>query len=775
MTMKFGTHPSETATSFLALLSAGAAAFALLTPSGALAQQAGQVAAQVDNGAVETVVVTASRRSESVQYVGGALTALTSSELSQMHAHSFADFANTVPGLSFEANSPTNNLIAIRGVASSTAELGSAVSLYLDDVPLGASTQFGVGFQSFNINLFDMERVEVLNGPQGTLYGANALGGAIKYVTAQPELGVYDAAVEVEGSSTAHGSYNDGLRVMANVPVLGDKVAIRVDGLQEYDSGYAQDPVFGRTDVGADRTYAGRVSLLADISPDIDVRLSVFTQNSAANGVDASLRDFNTHQPVLGTYSQAFAVAQPSDNSLTVYSAVFNWDLHWAKLTSVTGFQYNHGTYDSDVSFFYDTLFYLYAAYYGALPPSFEAPPLLTTPYNLFVDTNTKKVSQEIRIASPDNKNFEWVIGGFYDREVTDETVNLLDNATSNGLLPAPFSTYPFAGYLPSTYREFAGFADATYYFTDRIDLTLGLRYSSQHQFYQSYIYWLPIDGAPYGQLYPYGKPSDQSVVTYQINPRYRLTDDTMVYAKVSSGYRPGGPNFFPPPFPATFQSDTLWNYELGEKSTLLDGKLTADVDVYDIEWQGIQTTENVLGINQLVNAGNARINGVEGTFTYRVLPPLTLNASGAFTEAHLTTPSPVLGVTRSGDRLPLSPRYNFTVSATYTFDIAGDFSGAINASDVWVGDRDSGYAGSASNVLYKLPAYNTVNLNLSVFMPHNIEFDVYAKNVFDTAGQVSASTLNNAFDTPAFQPPVPVTLSQPRTIGVVLKVGLDK
>ena len=157
-------------------LAAGVAALALAAVP-AHAQQA--PAAPAADNAEPVIVVTANRRSESVQNVGGAVTALGGTALERMHAAYFNDFATSVPGLSFQSNSPTNNLIAIRGVASSTAELGSAVALYLDDVPIGASTQFGLGSQSFNFSLFDMDRVEVLNGPQGTLYGANALGGAI--------------------------------------------------------------------------------------------------------------------------------------------------------------------------------------------------------------------------------------------------------------------------------------------------------------------------------------------------------------------------------------------------------------------------------------------------------------------------------------------------------------------------------------------------------------------------------------------------------------------
>ena len=195
-------------------------------------------------------IVAASRRSENLQNVAGQVSALGAKQLELLHANSFADFANFVPGLSYASGGPTNNLIAIRGVTTGGTQLGSGVGLYLDDVPLGASTQFGLGSQAFNINTFDLDRVEVLNGPQGTLYGANALGGALRYITEKPQLNVFDAAAEVEGSTTAHGGDNDALRGMVNAPLLDGKAAFRIDGLQEYDSGYTQDPTHGRKNLG---------------------------------------------------------------------------------------------------------------------------------------------------------------------------------------------------------------------------------------------------------------------------------------------------------------------------------------------------------------------------------------------------------------------------------------------------------------------------------------------------------------------------------------------
>ena len=740
------------------------AAASLLWPAGALfAATADQTAKPSDKNEVQAVVVTANRRNDIVQNVAGQVTALTGSDLSNMHASSFNDFATQVPGLSFQSNSPTNNLVAIRGVASSTAELGSAVSIYLDDVPLGASTQFGLGSQSFNFNLFDMDRVEVLNGPQGTVYGANALGGALKYITTKPQLGAYGGKAEVDASSTDHGGANGAARLEVNLPLLDGTAAVRVDGLTQYDSGYAKDPAHARENIGASRTTGGRIALLYKPTDALEVRLAAFTQNIAANGADVAFMNPQTHAPLAGAYDQSYALSQPADSSVTAYSAVISYDFNWAKATSVSAYQRNHGLYHTD-----DTVFY------GVLMPLYTG--LLSTaagPYDLYVDTNTKKFTQEVRLASPDNKHLEWVGGLFYTHETTDELVILGDAAQANGYLPAPYSSAPFWGYLPSTYDEVAAFGDATWYITPKFDVTIGARYSQQNQKYSSNIWWVGF-GPPYGQIYPYTSTSDQGVATYLVNPRYHVTEDVMLYARASSGFRPGGPNFvlpaaFASPAPSTFKPDRIWNYEVGEKGAFLDHRLTFDLDAYDIEWKGIQTTENVNGINQLVNAGDGRVQGAETSLAYRATRALSLNASGAYTDAQLTTTAPVLGVFYKGARLPLSPKYTFAVSAAYRFEPIKGVPARASLSDVWVGDRTSGYAGSATNVLYRLPEYNTVNANLALYLPNGVEADAYVKNLFDERGQLSATTLNNVFFPTAG---VPVALSQPLTVGVTLKLA---
>ena len=701
-----------------------------------------------------TVVVTATRRRESLQNVPGGVTALTGSFLDQIHAGSFEQFAPFVPGLSFESLGPTSDLVAIRGVTTGGAQLSSGIGMYLDEVPIGASTPFGLGFQTLPINTFDLNRVEVLNGPQGTLYGANALGGAIKYVAQPPNLNDFGALGDFGVSSTDHAGTNDNADAMINIPLVPGKIAIRADGIQAFNSSFGHNILLGTKDQGSARTIAGRIQVLAQINPDLSVNLSAFSQNIHGNGLNVDFRNISTGQPVFGTYQQAYSLYQPSDSALRMYSGVIDWNLHWAKLTSITAYQIDHGQYLDDLSDVYNPLL---APFFGVQA------------YGLFVRTDTRKYTQEIRLASYQNKAFQWLVGGFYTHEATHEFVNLQDNSNANGTL---FGYSPFYGILPSIYQEVSVFADGTHYFTDNFDVTLGVRYSKNRQHYQQFANGLLVVPTNPALVTHENATSDQSVATYLINPRYHVSKNVMIYGKIASGYRPGGPNFVlalghgAP----TFQPDKLWNYELGEKATFLDDRFMLNADVYDIHWSRIQLTVNNGGINQIENGGSARIKGLEFTTAYKLTPDLTLSGSGAYTDAKLTSAVPALGLAQPGARLPLSPKYNFALAANYNFPIAYRYNGDLTVTDSYIGNRTAGYAGSLVSPVYRLPGYNTLNFDLAVFAPHGIEVDAYIHNVFDKTGQVSAATTANEYDPTA---PVPVTLSMPRTIGVDLKIAL--
>jgi iron complex outermembrane recepter protein len=699
------------------------------------------------------IIVTATRRSESIQNVPGQVTALTASALDQMNARQFADFAAFVPGLSYSNNGPQSNLIVIRGITTGS-QLSSAIGLYFDDVPLGASTSFGLGYQALNVNLFDMNRVEVLNGPQGTLYGATSLGGTVKYVTALPDPKAFSADVDTEVSSTEHGGVNHAYRGMINMPFGDGLGAVRIDGFQQYDAGYVRDPVYDRDNQGWDRSEGGRISVLLQPTEQLDVRLTALTQHIPGESDDVAFRDPVTHQPTIGTYDQAYPTFQPSKYGLTLYSGVVNYDLPFAKLTSITGFQNNQGVSRTDESYVYDPAL---AAFGGG-----------TAPFNLYVDTTTKKFTEELRLASHQNSVFNWLVGGYFDTEKTREVVDLFDEANLGGtFLGLP----PFTSYLPSTYHEYAFYADADVFITPQFDVGLGVRYSKQHQAYEETVVGLLATGSDIS-LTPPVATSDQSVTTYLFNPKYHITEDVMVYARAASGFRPGGPNFVLKPGLGnpTFGPDKLWNYELGEKSSLFDKRATLNFDIYDIEWKDIQVTVNNGGVNQLENAGNARVRGAELAFNYRIVPALSLGGSAAYTDAKLVTEAPVLGVNATGARLPLSPRYNFAVVAAYDFDIVTNYSGVFTVTDRWVGDRLAAF-GTPVSPQYELSSYNLTDLNVSVLAPHHLEFGLFLKNVFDKAGEVSAVTLANEYNPAA---PVPVFLTQPRTVGLSVRVKTD-
>ncbi|HEY3658829.1 MAG TPA: TonB-dependent receptor [Steroidobacteraceae bacterium] len=720
------------------------------TVNGTTSQQFGTAAPDTE---LAEVIVTATRRSESLQNVAGQVTALTSGALAQINARDFNDFAGFVPGLSYSSTGPSTNLLVIRGITTGS-QLSSATGVYLDDIPLGASTSNGIGYQSLNVNVFDLNRVEVLNGPQGTLYGATSLGGTVKYISNLPDLKTFSVEAGAQVSSTEHGGINHAYTGMVNLPFANGIGAVRIDGYQLYDSGYAKDPVYHRDNQGWDRSEGGRVSLLLQPTDALDIRLTASTQHIPSESANVAFRDPVTRQPTYGTYDQAYPTFQPSNYSLTLYSATIGYDMPWAKLTSISGYQINNGTSSTDNSLIYDAALAVLGA--GA------------DPWSLYVNTTTKKFTEELRLASHENNRFQWLVGGYLNNERTDEIVDLFDFANPGGTF---FGLSPFTSYLPSTYREYAAYADGTVFITKQFELGLGVRYSKQRQAYEETVSGLLATGSA-AVLTPPVATSDQSVVTYLINPKYHITDEVMVYARAASGFRPGGPNFVLSPGLGnpTFAPDRLWNYEIGEKSTFLDKRATLDFDIYDILWKDIQVTVNNGGVNQLENAGIARVTGAELAFNYRVFSALTLGGSAAYTDARLTSTAPVIGVKSVGARLPLSPRYNFALVGTYNFNIVENYSGALNVTDRWVGERLAGF-GTPISPQYRLASYNITDLNLSVYAPHGLEYGLFVRNIFDKAGEVSASVLADEYN-PAS--PVPVVLAQPRTVGISVKYKLN-
>ncbi len=738
---------------------------------GAQAAAATPVSSNSGSGGAEglqEVLVTANKRRESAREVPGAVTVISGGKLESIGASNFQDFATYVPGLSSASDGVGENQIAIRGITSG-AQISSTVGVYVDESPVGSSSAFALGSYGLDFNVFDLERLEVLSGPQGTLYGASTLGGLLKYVTMPPDLNTYGATVQSEVSDTINGGLNHSERGVLNLPIIPNHLAIRADGIAENDAGYVDNPDRGLKDVNAAKTRGGRISLLGRITPDLNLRVSVMQQSIDRNGNSDVDRDPMTHQPVQGKYDQSPLIDEPFTSRFLLYSGLVTWNLHWAQVTSMSSWQ-DIGTT-------------------GTLDETGDFGGLLRTgnliPFAAADAATVKKYTQELRLTSQDSKIFEWQVGAFYTVEHADDFLGVSgDLAKDNallGLIPVgalgPDLTVQLLDEpLQSTYRELAGFADATAHLTQRLDVTLGVRYSGNRQGYQqqeSGVLGLisGLTGALTGASTDTGGVSRANVATYLFTPRYHITPSTMIYARVASGYRPGGPNYIAPaPFPsgpATFNPDTVWNYELGSKASFFHNRATVDFDVFYIDWNKILLLTNLDGNNTIENGGKAQVRGTELTANVKVVRGLTVGGNMSYSDAKLAEDVPALDA-KSGERLPLSPRFSAALTADYNVPVSEWLRGTAGVSYRFVGNRPVGFDGSTTNPQYWLGAYEIMDLRFGV-QSRLANVSLFLKNVFNRLGEVSAdaSALQNNPDGT-----VRVAITQPRTVGLMVTLG---
>src|ERR1700683_2865984 len=444
---------------------------ALSPPMGAAAAfisqegRAADAAAPADNDALATIVVTAEKREEKIKDVPMSITALGGGALDKLQARDFADFAAMVPGLSLMSTGPGITRLTLRG--ENAGGVGSTVAVYIDESPFGSSNALANGaFNTGDLDTWDMQRIEVLRGPQGTLYGANSEGGLLKFVTNAPVLGSLSGAAEVTGESVDHGGNGGDVHAMLNLP-LGDKMAFRISGFAQDVPGYVNDPLSGERDVNDGHEEGGRASFLVAPTDALSLRLTAESQQAKYNGTN--LVDINpvTLQPLYGNLTQERFLQEPSSFKYENYSATIAWNPGPLSVLSNTSYGIVDADTDTDATPVYGGLA---GALFGLAPAASGA----------LLDDNvsTKKFTQEIRLTSPSSSALEWQVGGFYTREtsVLNEILNAaeLPAGTQLGLVEQPL--------LDSVYKETAGFGDLTYHFNSQFDIQVGGRYSHNEQ-----------------------------------------------------------------------------------------------------------------------------------------------------------------------------------------------------------------------------------------------------------------------------------------------------
>ena len=708
------------------------------------------------------IIVTAQKISQKLMDVPMSISVLTGNQLEELQATRISDWLALVPGLNIDdGTTPGKGSLILEGVPSLGA--ASEVGMYVNDTPIGSSSTFGSGGAAvLDLLPYDLERIEVLRGPQGTLYGASSMGGLIRYVMKSPDLENFSASIGgdffgIKGSD-GHG---DGVRGALNVPIVSGLLGLHVSAYDQYTPGFLTNGVTGAKDQNGIRQTGGRAALLWDINSDASIQISSLYQKIAAANQNGVWLNQTTGLPISGAFTEDNVRQEPSTEVLRLYDLTLNWNLHWAELTSVSSYQNFQDNLSGDATATFAPL--------NPVLPLLHLPTFATASAD--VDTGLEKFTQEVRLASPQDQALRWLVGGFFTHEeTTNQAVfNLYDAADAPVAALNPFLSTD----LPATYKEYAVFGDMTYQITNRFDLTGGVRYAHNSQTFHDQIGGL-LELLETGSTPPPSSGrSSEGVTTFLFSPNYHLNDTTIAYLRVATGYQPGGANTVSvlfPTAPSTFSSSRLIDYQPGLKSTFLDGRASVDVSAFFIDWTKIQVLVNGPGGgNATENGGKARSTGFDFTGSYSPIPGLVLGTNFNYTDAILTSPVASLN-SLSGARLPYVPRWSGALTAEYNKPLAANWRAFAGGSYHYVGPRFSGVEGQTDDQTNLLPAdaevrsYSTIDLHLGA-SHGGLRFSLYAKNLANKYAYLAPSFYRySVADTPI---DIQAPILQPRTIGV--------
>lgn len=690
---------------------------------------------------LEEIVVTAQKFEQKLSETPLSVTAISARNLETLGATQFRDFASTVPSLTFTTSGVGSTQVNLRGITTGN-NISPTVGIYVDEVPYGSSTPFASGAQlALDVGLFDVSRIEILRGPQGTLYGASTMGGLLKYVSVTPDLGAFNGTVRAGVVSTEDGGIGYDGAAAINAPFADDKAAVRLSGFYTHDGGFVDNLASGRDDVNEANVYGGRADLLVKPADKLSLRLTAFAQDIDRDGVASSDYGLASGEPVDGELDQRRLRAEPFEQQFRLVSGTLTYDFEGAALTAISSYQTVDSHAITDVSAFF--------------VPALAGSGIVLGSIEVVKQNETDKFTQEVRLAGT-GALLDWAIGGFYTDEQSDQFQTLNSSTPDGAVFPVNLLTV----HLPSSYEEYAGFGTLTWHVTPKLDLTGGLRYAHNSQHFEQ------IGSGPLVFSVPERSQTD-SIVTYLATVRYLASENFMPYLRYATGYRPGGPNIVlndlsgQPLATPTFDADTLRSYEGGIKASTADGRFSVDASVYFIKWDDLQINAVRNGLGVVDNAAAAESQGAELTLTLVPTPRLTLVGAFGYTDAQLSEDAPDLGGV-DGDRLPDTPKFTGALSADYGFEIAGReaFAGATVRH---VTDRVSSYDASGGVPQYELPEYTTVDLRTGLQFG-DTRLQLFVKNAFDERGQLSATTGFSALGGPAW-----VSLVQPRTIGLNL------
>jgi iron complex outermembrane receptor protein len=716
-------------------------------PAGAAAQDAAETAPQADEASDgNDIIVTATRRAERIQDVPISISAFSQEELTEKGIVGYEGIGRETPGVVLNKPTANFNNFTARGIATNgyNANLQSSVAIYIDELPVSTIGNTTV----VDPNLFDVERVEFLRGPQGTLFGSGSLSGAMRILQKSPDLNDFDVSALVDLGLTGSDSFRQRYNAMVNVPLVEDKLALRVVGFYRDEEGYLDNVGTGVKNSNTLIDYGGRATLLWRPTDRLSIKLLGSYEYS--NPKDSSLTS-----PSLGRNKRISDEPDRFTGKQLIANATIDYEFDFAKLTSSS-------TYSD-----FDQRFYVDLA--GTFAPgSFPGAPIA---FGLDADAYDKVFVQETRLASTLDGPFQFVVGGFYlhrRRDVDYFYRSNLDFLADRNMTGLP-DKYFQKQYTHSISKELAGFGELTWRFSDKFWLTGGMRYgeTSAQGFTEEGGYLATAFGFNYYDYALLGLPANFTTFTpyaavegvkakgwnpsWKASATFKPSDALTTYATFSTGFRAPivnafanrpslvDPNDLIIPFGAS--SDDLKSYEIGAKGRWLGGRVSMNVAFYQIDWSNIQAQANRVSdsVQFATNIGAARSKGFE--FEVGVIPATgwAIGFNGAYNDAKITKLSPeeaAISGAVLGHRLS-APRIQGSAYMSYSFNLATDVDAMLAVNAQHIGAYNSSFPNTPGrpnvplSTFGKTDAYSNVNLSFGL-KKGDISAQLYVENLFD-------------------------------------------
>lgn len=729
---------------------------------------------------IETITVTAQKRKEDASKIPLSISVLSGEELAGQHIVDMSDITRAIPNVSFSGASGSGSGLSnveIRGISSSAGS--STVGVYLDDVSLTTRNLYSLG--SAEPKLFDLDHIEVLRGPQGTLYGASSMGGTIKFLTNQPNLKERETNVTTEISSTKGGGTNYTVNGVFNLPLIKNELGLRIGLQRGRVSGYIDQvsPTTGgviASGINSEQSAVARLALKSVPTKNLSLTPSLFYQEVKTADIDASYTALPKNQT-------SKSVREPGLDKLMIPSLSVNYDLGFADLISVSSYYHRDFTRIQDGTT-------VNSSYIGSVVSGLPGVPaglgdkVAVLPSEVLLDNQVRQFSQEVRLTSkaydPKGSPFTW-LGGLYfsnlrtdvidnepvygiNKAFTDAGLDIADPALLAFPFPADNSYFSARHYKT---RQTALFGEASYYFSPTLNATIGARYLRATDS-------LTREGDFFFNNGPTASSatSDFHAVTPKFAVSWQVDPTDTVYASATQGFRLGGQNRAIPAAvcaadfqnlnitaaPASFDSDKLWSYEVGSKSRLLGNRMSLNLAAFYIDWNRLQQDIPLpgCGFDYETNVGKAKSYGFEVETRYKPTANLVLGFAGGYTKATLSTDVPTLGA-MAGDSIQGVPKYNASLSAQYNFNFNEETYGFVRGASHWVGSSHGSLIRTDPD--YQRPAYNTVDASVGATRG-DWELSLFAKNLLNT---------DKVIQTPNVQSINEGYRVRPRTIGITL------